>query len=269
MSELDLKAITERQQAAWATGDFNELARQLLPVSESLVRAVDPRPGSRVLDVACGTGNAALVAARRYCEVTGIDFVPSFVERAMVRAAAEGTPIDFRVGDAQALPFPDGGFDAVLSVFGVMFAPDQERAAGELLRVCRSKGRIGLSCWTPEGFGGEFFRVVSRYVPPPEGLKPPARWGTKAGVSELLGAGASSLATETRLAHQHYRSIEHAIEVFSTHLGPVTRAMQTLDAANQAGLRRDLTAFLAAHNRASDGTLELAGEYLEIVVARA
>ncbi len=268
MDTIDYKAITARQQASWAAGDFNELARQILPASESLVRACDPRAGSRVLDVACGSGNAALVAARRYCDVTGIDFVPALVERAMVRAAAEGTPIDFRVGDAQELPFPDGHFDTVLSVFGVMFAPDQERAARELLRVCRTGGKIGLCCWTPDGSGGQFFRIVSRYVPPPDGLKPPLRWGTEAGIKELLGEGAASIAIEPRLAYQYYLSVDHALEVFGTHLGPVSRAMQVLDASNQASLRRDLVSFLTAANSASDGTLVLAGEYIEIVVSR-
>src|SRR5688572_26092468 len=141
---IDYAAVTQRLQATWATGDFHEIARQIVPVSEALVQRVDPRPGQRVLDVACGSGNAALVAARRYCEVTGIDYVPALVERAMARAAAEGVRADFRVVDAQALPFPDASFDVVLSVFGVMFAPDQEKAAKELLRVCRRGGTIGL-----------------------------------------------------------------------------------------------------------------------------
>jgi ubiquinone/menaquinone biosynthesis C-methylase UbiE len=268
MNPIDYRAITARQQATWATGDFNEIARQIIPVSEALVRACDPRAGQRVLDVACGSGNAALIAARRYCEVSGIDYVPSLIERAAQRAAAEGTPIDFRVGDAQALDFPDGHFDLVLSVFGVMFAPDQERAAGELLRVCRPGGKIGLCCWIPEGFGGEFFRIVARYVPPPEGLKTPFRWGTEAGVTELLGAGSASIAVEKRVTHQYYRSIDHAFEVCRAYLGPISRALQMLDAANQASLRRDLMSFFETYNRATDGTVVMEGEYLEIVARR-
>jgi ubiquinone/menaquinone biosynthesis C-methylase UbiE len=157
MTSIDYGAITARQQAVWATGDFHELARQILPVSESLVAACDPRAGERVLDVACGSGNAALVAARRYCDVSGVDFVPALLDRARQRAAAEGTPVDFQVGDAQALPYPDAHFDVVLSVFGVMFAPDQERAANELLRVCRPAGRIGLCCWIPEASAADSF----------------------------------------------------------------------------------------------------------------
>jgi ubiquinone/menaquinone biosynthesis C-methylase UbiE len=269
MNPIDYRAITARQQATWATGDFNELARQIIPVSEALVRACDPRAGQRVLDVACGSGNAALIAARRYCDVSGIDYVPSLIERAALRAAAEGTPIDFRVGDAQALAYPDAHFDVVLSVFGVMFAPDQERAAAELLRVCRPGGRIGLCCWVPEGFGGELFKIVGRYVPPPAGLKPPVRWGTEAGLTELLGAGTSSIAVEKRVTHQYYRSMDHAIEVFGTYLGPLSRALQMLDAPNQASLRRDVVSFLEKYNRATDGTAVLEGEYLEIIATRA
>lgn len=268
MNQIDYGAITVRQQATWATGDFNEVARQIMPVSEALVRACDPRAGQRVLDVACGSGNAALIAARRYCEVSGVDFVPTLIERALLRAAAEGTPVEFRVGDAQALDYPDGHFDLVLSVFGVMFAPNQERAGSELLRVCRPGGKIGLCCWIPEGFGGEFFKIVARYVPPPEGLKPPLRWGTEDGVTELLGAGTASIGIEKRVTQQYYRSIDHAMEVYCTYLGPLNRGLQMLDAANRASLRRDLASFLERCNRATDGTAVLEGEYLEIIARR-
>jgi SAM-dependent methyltransferase len=237
-------------------------------VSESLCRAVDPRPGQRVLDVACGSGNAALIAGRRYCEVTGIDYVPALVERAKARAQAEGIAIDFRVADAQALPFEDRGFDAVLSVFGVMFAPDQEKAAGELLRVCRPGGRIGLSCWTPDGFGGEFFRTVSKYVPPPPGTKPAVRWGTEQGLKELLGSGASSIRSEGRTTLHYYRSIGHALDLFRTYFGPVKRAFDQLDAKGQESLRRDIEALYGRQNRATDGTLVLETSYLETVVVR-
>ena len=269
MNTIDYGAITARQQATWATGDLHELARQMLPVSESLVAACDPRAGQRVLDVACGSGNAALVAARRYCDVSGLDFVPSLLDRARQRPAAEGTPIDFQVGDAQALPYPDAHFDVVLSVFGVMFAPDQERAANELLRVCRPGGRIGLCCWIPEGFGGGFCRIVAQYVPPPPGLKPPPRWGTETGLRELLGSGTSSITAQKWVTSQYYRSINHAMEVYSTYVGPVSRALEMLDEDNRASLRRDIRAFLETCNRATDGTAEIEGEYLQIVATRA
>lgn len=172
---MDYDGITRRQQATWAAGDFHELGRQTMDMSEALVRAADPHAGQRVLDVACGTGIAALIAARRYCEVTGIDYVPALIERAKIRAKAEGMDVDFRVEDAQVLPFPDTTFDVVLSSIGVMFAPDQEKAAGELLRVCRPGGTIGLASWMPDGFGGDFFAAHVRHVPPPPGIKPPVR----------------------------------------------------------------------------------------------
>ena len=266
---IDYKAVTERQQATWATGDFNEIGRGIVPVSEALCQAVDPRPGQRVLDVACGAGTAALVAARRYCDVAGIDFVPALIDRAKARAAAEGVQIDFRVGDAQALPFPDQSFDVVVSVFGVIFAPDQEKAARELLRVCRPGGKIGLATWIPEGFGGDFFPTVAKYLPPPPpGLKPPLRWGTDAGLAELLGGGASSIKTERRSSISYYRSIGHAVDIFRRYFGPTARAFQMLEPDRQQALERDIEAVLGRYNRATDGTAVLEAQYLESLTTR-
>lgn len=266
---VDYSTITQRQQATWATGDFNEIARQVMSASEALCQAVDPRPGQRVLDVACGSGNAALVAARRYCEVTGIDYVPALVERAKMRAVAEGTKIDFQVADAQALPFPDTHFDVLLSVFGVMFAPDQEQAASELLRVCGPGGKIGLCCWMPEDFGGDFFSVHARYVPSPPGVKPPVRWGTDAGLAELLGRGASAIKSERRAVFQYYRSVDHAIDVFRAYFGPTSRAFQMTSGEAQEALRKDLEGVFKRYNRATDGTLVLESRYLQTVATRA
>lgn len=267
-SSVDYSALTGRQQATWSSGDFHELARQVMPVSDDLCRALDPRAGQRVLDVACGSGNAALIAARRYCEVSGIDYVPALIERAKTRAAAEGTRIDFRVADAQALPFEDAAFDVVVSVFGVMFAPDQEKAAAELLRVCRPGGKIGLACWMPEGFGGDFFRTHAAYAPPPPGLKPAVRWGTDAGLAELLGKGASSIQSERRAVHQHYRSIEHVVEVLRTCFGPTIRAFEVTDPQKHSSLRKDIEGVLARHNVSTDGTVRLNCEYLQTIAVR-
>lgn len=266
---IDYRGITDRMQAAWATGDFNELARQIVGVSEALCQAVDPRPKQRVLDVACGSGNAALVAARRYCDVTGIDFVPALVERARVRAAAEGTKIDFRVGDAQALPFPDASFDVVLSVFGVMFAPDQEKAGQELLRVCRPGGTIGLATWPPEGMAAEVFRTAAQYVPPPPGLKPPNRWGTEAGLVEILGKGTSAMKTEARQFAQYFRSVDHMLDVFRTYFGPTNRAFESLDASGQERYKSELLAIYNRYNRATDGTAVIDANYVQVVATRA
>lgn len=264
----DLPALTRRQQQTWAAGDFHVLAMTIMPVAEALVAAVDPHAGQRVLDVACGSGNTALVAARRYCHVAGLDYVPAFVERARQRAAADGVKVEFREGDAQALPFPDATFDAVVSSFGVMFAPDQEKAAGELLRVCKSGGRIGLAVWMPEGYAVDFFKTIATYVPPPQGLRPPLRWGTIEGLRELLGAGTSEILTERRICSMYYRSADHAVEIFRTYFGPIARACQMLDAVARDAMLAELRDLLGRYNRATDGTLILAAEYMQVVATR-
>jgi SAM-dependent methyltransferase len=265
---LDFKNITSRQQQTWATGDFNAVAMTIVPVSEALVSAVDPHAGARVLDIACGSGNTALVAARRFCEVTGIDYVPALIERARQRAAAEGVAADFRVGDAQALALPNAHFDSVLSTFGVMFAPDQELAAHELLRVCKPGGRIGLANWMPTEYGGDFFRTIAKYVPPPAGLKPALRWGTEDGLRELLGSGTTTIHSERRIVTTYYRSIDHAIDIFRTYFGPMARAFQAIDEAGQDALRSDVATLFDRYNRATDGTLAMECAYLQVVATK-
>jgi SAM-dependent methyltransferase len=264
----DFGAVTSRQQLTWAAGDFNVLAMTIMPVAEALVAAVDPHAGQRVLDVACGSGNTALVAARRFCHVAGVDYVPPFVERARQRAAADGVKVEFREGDAQALPFPEASFDAVLSTFGVMFAPDQERAAGELLRVCKSGGRIGLAVWMPEAYGLDLFRTTAKYMPPPAGVKPPLRWGTEDGLRELLGAGTTDLRTDRRMCRMYYRSVDHAVEIYRTYFGPIARACQVLDAVARDALVAELRDVFGRYNRATDGTLIIGAEYLQVVATR-
>ncbi|WP_331236037.1 class I SAM-dependent methyltransferase [Natronorarus salvus] len=265
----DYTEVTDRQRETWSTGDFNEVARQNIVMAEALCEAVDPRPGQRVLDVACGSGTAALVAARRYCEVTGVDYVPGLIERARARAAAAGLDAEFHVGDAQELPFPDDSFDAVLSVYGVQFAPDQERAASELLRVCRPGGTIGLAGPIPEGWSGDFFAAHAEYVPPPPGVEPPHRWGTDDGLGELLGAGVRSIENDRRTALQYYRSVDHAVEVFGTYFGPTVRALEAIDAEAGERLRADLAAVFDRYNRATDGTAVVENRYLQTVAVRA
>ena len=265
---IDYRAATQTQQATWSKGDFHEIARQNVVMAEALCTALDPRAGQRVLDVGCGSGTAALVVARRYCEVTGIDYVPALIDRARQRARAEGFAVDFRVADAQELPFADGTFDAVLSVYGVQFAPDQERAAQELLRVCRPGGRIGLASPMPEGWSGDWFATHGRYAPPPPGLRPPLRWGTEEGVSKLLGQGARSIESRPLRVLQYYRSIAHAVEVFSTYFGPTLRALETLDEDTQQQFREDLEAVFTRYNRAADGTAVIENTYLQTIVTR-
>lgn len=267
-STPDFAAIKQRQQQTWASGDFAVVAAPLLIVGETLCEAVDVRAGSRVLDVACGSGTAALAAARRFCEVTGVDYVPALLERGRERARAEGLHVDFRVGDAEALPFPDGDFDVVLSTYGVMFAPDQAQAAAELLRVCRSGGRIGLSNWTPEGLVGEIFAITARHIPPPPGLMSPARWGTEDGLYALFGDNVSELSIDRRDFVFRFRSPEHWLEFFRTYFGPINRAFETLDPGGREVLAADLLNVLYRFNRSGDGTLVAPAEYLEVVMTR-
>lgn len=256
---IDFNAITETQKDTWAAGDFHQIARQNVCMAEVLCEAVDPRAGERVLDLACGSGTAALVAARRYCEVTGIDYVPALLERAERRASADDLDVAFQVGDAQSLPFPDDSFDVVLSVYGVQFAPDQEKAAQEMLRVCCPGGRIGLATPVPEGWSGDFFATNAKYIPPPPGLKPPLRWGTDSGLANLLGEGTRSIHSEKRTALQYYRSVDHAVELFLTYFGPAIRASEKGD---KESFRDDLRAVFNRYNRATDGTAVIENTYL-------
>lgn len=261
----DYESITDRQRETWGTGDFHEIARQNWVMAEALCAAVDPHPGERVLDVACGSGTAALVAERRYCDVAGIDYVPDLIARARARARANGQPIDFHVGDAQAMPFPDDAFDAVISVYGVQFAPDQERAARELLRVCKPSGTIGLAGPIPSGWSGDWFATHAEYVPPPPAVESPLRWGTHEGLNELLGAGVRSMEHQHRTALQYYRSVDHAIEVFSTYFGPTIRALAECDPSEREDLLAGLRAVMDRYNRADDGTAIVENEYLQTV----
>jgi SAM-dependent methyltransferase len=262
----DFMSITTRQQETWSKGDFHQIARLNVVMAESLCKAAHLRAGERVLDVACGSGTAALVAARRYCDVTGIDYVESLIERARLRADAEAMEVEFVVGDAQRLPFPDASFDAVLSVYGVQFAPDQERAARELLRVCRPGGRIALASPPPFGWSGDFFAVNAKHLPPPAGLASPLRWGTPDGLRSLLGPGSASLEIEERPAYQHFLSIDHAVDVFLTHFGP---AIQASAASSDGRYRDDLETVFRRHDRAQQGSAVIENTYLLSVAERA
>ncbi len=264
----DFNELTERGRQVWSCGDFNEIARQTMMVAEDICRAADPRPMQTVLDVACGSGNVALVAARRYCMVAGIDIAPNLIDRARVRAAAEGTEVDFRVADAQDLPYPDASFDVVTSVFGVMFAPDQDKAASELLRVCKPGGKIVLANWMPEAFGSDFFCAHAKHAPPPVGMASPLNWGTKTGVRDLLADGISDLQCARRAGYAYYRSVDHALELFQTYFGPTIRALSIVGEDGAEALRRDLAAVFEKYNGADDGTVAMTTEYLQTVAVR-
>jgi ubiquinone/menaquinone biosynthesis C-methylase UbiE len=265
---VDLAAVKTRQQAAWSTGNYAVVGTTLQIVGETLCEALDLRSGSKVLDVAAGNGNATLAAARRWCEVTSTDYVPSLLESGRSRAQADGYAVRFQEADAEKLPFPDASFDAVMSTFGVMFTPDQEKAASELARVCRPGGKIGLANWTPESFIGQLFKTIGKYIPPAAGVKSPALWGTKARLEELFGKTAKAIRTTSREFTFRYLSPEHFIEVFRTYYGPMNKTYGALDAEKQAAFTRDLLALMERGNRSGDGTLVLPSEYLEVVIER-
>ncbi|TCU73686.1 ubiquinone/menaquinone biosynthesis C-methylase UbiE [Bradyrhizobium sp. R2.2-H] len=267
-SQPDLGAVKQRQHGAWSSGDYAVVGTTLQIVGEQLCEAADLRAGSKVLDVAAGNGNATLAAARRWCDVTSTDYVPALLKRGQERAAAEHLKVEFREADAEALPFADATFDVVLSTFGVMFTPDQDKAASELARVCRSGGKIGLANWTPEGFIGQLFKTIGRHLPPPAGVKSPALWGTAARLEEMFGTQASEIAAEPRMFVFRYRSPDHWLDIFKTFYGPTLKAFAALDASGQAALKRDLLALLGEFNHADDGTIVVHSEYLEAVITR-
>jgi len=265
---LDLAALKGRQQAAWASGDYAVIGTTLQIVGESLAEAVDVRCDERVLDVAAGNGNATLAAARRGARVTSTDYVTTLLDRGAERARAERLDVEFEAADAEALPYADGTFDVALSTFGVMFAPDQARAAAELARVCKPGGRIGLANWTPEGFIGQLFKTLGRHVPPPPGVQPPSRWGVEAQLRELFGDRAASIRATKREFTFRYRSAGHFIDVFRTWYGPVHKAFASLAPDQAALLERDLTELLERSNRDGGRSLLVPSEYLEVVVTR-
>lgn len=262
-----LTELKARQQKTWSSGDYGKIAWLTVPLADVLCDAVDLRPGATVLDVATGTGHVALAAGRRFCDVTGVDYVPSLLETARRRAEAEELPLDFREGDAEQLPFGDASFDYVLSAIGVMFTADHERAAHELARVCRPGGVIGMANWTPTGFVGEMLKTVGRHVPPPAGAKPPPLWGTEEYVRELLGDRVSEVSFTARTVTQRFPSSAFFADFFVTHYGPTLKAAEALPDEARRAYRDDLVALADRSNRATDGTLVHDWEYL-VVVAR-
>jgi ubiquinone/menaquinone biosynthesis C-methylase UbiE len=265
---IDFAALKARQHGAWSCGDYAIVGTTLQIVGEQLCEALDLRAGQKVLDVAAGNGNATLAAARRWCEVVSTDYVPSLLERGRQRAAADGLSVEFAEADAEALGYRDASFDAVISTFGVMFTPDQDKAAAELLRVCRSGGKIGLANWTPQGFIGQVFKTLGQYLPPPAGARSPALWGTQARIEEMFGGAAASIRIEPRHFAFRYRSPEHFLDVFRTYYGPMLKAFAALDEPNQRKLGSDLLALIGRMNRADDGTMVVPSEYLEIVIVK-
>ena len=267
-AQPDLAAVKQRQQGAWSSGDYAVVGTTLQIVGEQLCEALDLRAGSKVLDVAAGNGNATLAAARRWCDVTSTDYVPALLRRGQERAAADHLTVEFREADAEALPFADSSYDVVVSTFGVMFTPDQDKAASELARVCKSGGKIGLANWTPQGFIGQLFKTIGKHVAPPAGVKSPALWGTQARLEEMFITKASEISAEPRMFVFRYRSPEHWLDVFKSYYGPMLKAFAALDETGQAALRGDLMTLLGEFNHADDGTVVVHSEYLEAVITR-
>jgi SAM-dependent methyltransferase len=265
---VDYDTIKTRQRDTWASGDYAVIGTTLQIVGENLCEAVDVAAGERVLDVAAGNGNASLAAARRGCQVTASDYVASLLDGTLARAASEGLTIEAREADAEALPFPDASFDVVLSTFGVMFCPNQERAAAELLRVCRPGGRIGLTNWTPTGFIGQMFKNVGQHVPPPAGVASPLAWGTESRLAELFGSGMQSLDAPRRHFVFRYRSAEHWLDTFRTYYGPTLKAFATLDEEARKTLEHKLLVLAAESNTSTTGSLRIPSEYLEVVAVK-
>jgi SAM-dependent methyltransferase len=269
-STPDLTAIKAKQQKAWASGDYHAIAATIPIISERLCDAADLHAGSRVLDVAGGSGNTALAAARCGADVVSLDYVPSLLERSRRRAESEGLSYETVEGDAEAMPFADGSFDAVVSCVGVMFAPDHQRAASELVRVCRTGGTIALANWCPDSFIGDLFRTTAKHVPQPAGLQPPGLWGKEDHVRSLLGDGVSDLRAERRTFTFRYRSADDFVSTFRTWYGPTHKAFAALDEAGQDALYTDLVALVERTDRLhGEDAVAIPADYLEIVATRA
>ena len=261
-------AIKQRQQATWSSGDYAVVGTTLQIIGESLAEAIDLKAGERVLDVAAGNGNATLAAARRFANVTSTDYVPALLDRGRERARAEGLNVRFLEADVENLPFEDASFDVVLSTVGSMFAPDHVRTAGEMMRVLRNGGRIGLASWTPQGFIGRLFKVIGAHVPPLAGVKSPALWGTEAHIQELFGDQAQEIRCERRHFNFRYLSAAHFMQIFRDYYGPTHKAFGALDDAGKQALERDIGALLAELNTSGDATLVVPSEYLEVVITK-
>jgi ubiquinone/menaquinone biosynthesis C-methylase UbiE len=267
-AQPDFAAIKAKQQLTWASGNFAVIGTTLQIAGETLAEAVDVCAGERVLDIAAGNGNATLAAARRFAEVTSTDYVPALLDQGAARAKAEGLAVAFQTADAEALPFADASFDVALSTFGAMFTPQHARTAGEMLRVVRAGGRIGLANWTPDGFIGQLFKVIGAHLPPPAGLQSPALWGTEPHLTELFGQQAASIRCERRNFNFRYSSAAHWLEVFRTYYGPTHKAFAALDPAGQKALEADITALLERMNVAGARSLVVPAEYLEVVIVK-
>jgi ubiquinone/menaquinone biosynthesis C-methylase UbiE len=268
--QIDFTQLKQRMRSTWMAGDFGQVAQYTAKSAEEFVNRLPLSAGIRVLDVACGTGNLAVPAARKGAQVTGVDIAPNLLEQARQRATAERLPATFEEGDAEQLPYRDAQFDLVMSMFGAMFAPRPERVAAELARVCRPGGIIAMANWTPEGFVGKTFRATAQHVPPPEGIPAPVLWGVENVVKERLGVYASKVETARRLiTFDQPRPPREVVQFFRAYFGPTQMAFSKLDAAGQSALAADLERLWSEHNQAGDGRTLVSAEYLEVIATRA
>lgn len=269
MDDVETDALTARTRTTWMAGDFGRIARSYEPGAAEFITRLNFRPGDRVLDVACGTGNLAIPAARAGARVTGIDIAPNLLEQAAAWARAETLSVEFEEGNAERMPYPDAAFDAVVTMFGAMFAPRAEEAASELVRITRSGGRIAMANWTPDGFIGQMFKIVGRHVPPPPGVSSPLMWGAEATVAERLGNQVADLRCTSRTITFNFPfDPAETVETFRTYYGPTVRAFAALNPDGQEALRRDLEALWAQHNRAQNGETQVNSTYLEVIAVR-
>lgn len=266
----DMEALKARLKATWSSGDYGHFAQYLEEGALEFLQRLPLQPGMRMLDVACGAGQIAIPAARMGVRVTGIDLAPNLVEQAQQRAQAAGVRVEFEQGDAEALPYPDGAFDIVVSLIGAMFAPRPALVAAELLRVCRPGGQIAMANWTPEGHVGQMFKIVGKHVPPSPLMESPLKWGIEEVVRERLQDGAASIRIEKRSYPMRYPfGPSEVAEFFFTYYGPTLKALAALDAPGQAALRQDLAELWARNNVATDGSTLVHSEYLEVLALRA
>lgn len=267
-ARAELAALKERQQATWTAGDYSVIGVTLQIVGETLCEAVDLKAGERVIDIAAGNGNVSLAAARRFADVTATDYVQALLDRGQRRAEAEGLAVGFEVADAEALDYADASFDVALSTFGIMFTADHARAAQEMQRVVRPGGRIGMANWTPDSFIGQLLKTIGGYVSPPPGARPPVLWGTRDWLEQHFGPQAAEISTESRYYVFRYRSPEHWLETFRTWYGPMLKAFAALDEDAADRLESDILGLVGRFNRASDGTMVVPCEYLEVVIGK-
>ena len=266
----EMETLKGKLRGMWIAGDFGQIAKMIEHGAVEFVDRLDLKPGMKVLDVACGTGNLAIPAAKKGADVTGIDIAPNLVDGAIARAKEEGVEAKFEVGDAEALPYEDNSFDIVMTMFGAMFAPRPDVTAAELIRVTKPGGLIAMANWTPEGFAGQMFKTNAKHVPPPPGMPSPVLWGTEDAVKERLSDGISDLKmTRTPIMFNYPFSPADVVEYFRTYFGPTQKAFESLDEDGQAALRTDLEALWSEKNRATDGSTEVESEYLEVLATKA